>query len=419
MTPIRSEDPIGAIGAYWRSHHVATPDELEVLQALGDSAAMAIANSQLIERLQEADRRKDEFLAMLAHELRNPLAPLRNALHVLRLRRPEGDDAAGERARDDDRAPGRSTWPGWWTTCWTCRGSAAARSRCARERLDLARLVRQAVEDRRGRARRRPAWSSTSTLPGDRVWVEGDPTRLAQVARQPARERRQVHRPRRPGRPCGRRPSGQAVVTVRDTGIGIEPGGAARAVRGLRPGGPAWTAARGASAWAWPWSRGWWSCTAARSRRRATGPGRGASSPSGCRARRSRRRWPKARGRRRRSSTRLRILVVEDNADAAESLRLFLELYGYEVTLAHTGPDGVEAARPCGRTWSCATSASPGWTASQVASALRRTPETAGVRLIAVTGYGQEEDRRRALEAGFDDHLVKPVDPQKLLGYLN
>lgn len=113
-----------------------------------------------------------------------------------------------------------------------------------------------------------------------------------------------------------------------------------------------------------------------------------------------------------------RVLVVEDNEDTAESLRLFLELCGYGVTLAYTGPEGVETAKSVRPDIVLCDIGLPGMDGFQVASTLRKTPETAAVRLIAVTGYGQEEDRRRALEAGFDVHLVKPVDPQKLLGYL-
>src|SRR5579871_3752141 len=85
MTPIRSADPVGAIGAYWATQRSATPEELGILQALGDSAAMALENSQLIDQLKDANRRKDMFLSMLAHELRNPLAPIRNGLHLLKL----------------------------------------------------------------------------------------------------------------------------------------------------------------------------------------------------------------------------------------------------------------------------------------------------------------------------------------------
>jgi len=114
----------------------------------------------------------------------------------------------------------------------------------------------------------------------------------------------------------------------------------------------------------------------------------------------------------------LRVLVVEDNRDAAESLRMLLELFGYGVTLAHTGPEGVAAAKAVLPDIVLCDIGLPGMDGFTVADTLRKTPETAAARLIAVTGYGEEEDRRRALAAGFDVHLVKPVDPQTLLGYL-
>lgn len=115
---------------------------------------------------------------------------------------------------------------------------------------------------------------------------------------------------------------------------------------------------------------------------------------------------------------RLRILVVEDNRDSADSLRMVLELYGHEVTVAYTGPDGVEAAREARPDVILCDIGLPGMDGFAVASVLRQDAQTAKARLIAVTGYGQEEDRRRGLNAGFDAHLVKPVDPEKLLGEL-
>jgi CheY-like chemotaxis protein len=109
-----------------------------------------------------------------------------------------------------------------------------------------------------------------------------------------------------------------------------------------------------------------------------------------------------------------RILVVEDNPDAAESLRDFLELSGHEVELANSGLDGVQAARQFHPEIVLCDLGLPGMDGFQVAAALRRDPSTAGARLIAVTGYGREEDRRRSKAAGFDLHLTKPVDPARL-----
>ena len=106
--------------------------------------------------------------------------------------------------------------------------------------------------------------------------------------------------------------------------------------------------------------------------------------------------------------------MVEDNRDAADSLRMLLELFGHQVTVAYSGPDGVKAASECNPDVVLCDIGLPGLNGYGVASELRRNPATARAHLIAVTGYGQEEDRRRADEAGFDHHLTKPVDPSEL-----
>ena len=111
----------------------------------------------------------------------------------------------------------------------------------------------------------------------------------------------------------------------------------------------------------------------------------------------------------------LKVLVVEDNRDAAESLRRLLHLAGYQVSLAHTGADGVQAAKRLHPDVVLCDIGLPDSNGFVVATALRNDPETAGARLIAVTAYGADEDRRRAKAVGFDLHLVKPVDPEVLL----
>jgi two-component system CheB/CheR fusion protein len=111
-------------------------------------------------------------------------------------------------------------------------------------------------------------------------------------------------------------------------------------------------------------------------------------------------------------------LVVEDNPDTAESLRLLLELRGHQVEVAATGPAGVAAATAWRPDVVLCDIGLPGMDGYEVARALRHHPATAGVRLIAVTGYGKDEDRRRSREAGFDHHLTKPADPHVLLALL-
>jgi CheY-like chemotaxis protein len=114
----------------------------------------------------------------------------------------------------------------------------------------------------------------------------------------------------------------------------------------------------------------------------------------------------------------LHVLIVEDNADSADILRTLLEHHGYRVSVAYNGPAGVSAARSGRPDVVLCDIGLPGMDGYAVAGALRQIPETVAARLIAVTGYGREADKRRALESGFDFHLVKPVNAQQLLGHL-
>jgi CheY-like chemotaxis protein len=109
-----------------------------------------------------------------------------------------------------------------------------------------------------------------------------------------------------------------------------------------------------------------------------------------------------------------RILVIEDNRDAADSLKDLLELSGYEVEVAYTGPTGVETARLFQPEMVICDVGLPGMDGYAVAAELRKDEAMKASQLIAVSGYGREEDRRRAREAGFDAHLTKPVAPEVL-----
>jgi CheY-like chemotaxis protein len=116
---------------------------------------------------------------------------------------------------------------------------------------------------------------------------------------------------------------------------------------------------------------------------------------------------------------RLRILVVEDNRDSADSLRKLLELCGYAVTVAYTGDEGLEAALRTPPDVVLCDIALPDRDGFSVATALRRHPSTSNARLIAVTAYGSAEDQKRSHDAGFQLHLVKPVRPDTLLEQLD
>ncbi|OYU72270.1 MAG: hypothetical protein CFE45_40595 [Burkholderiales bacterium PBB5] len=111
----------------------------------------------------------------------------------------------------------------------------------------------------------------------------------------------------------------------------------------------------------------------------------------------------------------LRVLVVDDNADAGEMLAMFLEASGHQVVVEQGAQRALERARAEPPDVCVLDIGLPEMDGNELARRLRAQPETAGLRLIAVTGYGQEHDRRAALQSGFDHHLVKPVDPEKLL----
>ncbi|MEO6195138.1 MAG: response regulator [Thermoanaerobaculia bacterium] len=111
---------------------------------------------------------------------------------------------------------------------------------------------------------------------------------------------------------------------------------------------------------------------------------------------------------------RLRVLVVDDNEDSAESLAMLLELNGHDVRTAHDGPRALVVAGEHRPDFILLDIGMPGMNGFEVAARLRQQPETRDVLLIAMTGWGQEEDRRKSKEAGFDRHLVKPLNPKAL-----
>jgi signal transduction histidine kinase len=363
-------------------------------------------------QLVEADKRKDAFLAMLAHELRNPLAPLRNALQVMRLRG-MADPALRQSQEMMERQVRHLARivDDLLDVSRIMRGKIQLRP----ERLDLVRVVRTAVEDHRS-IFQQAGLEVDVDLPELPVWVMGDSIRLAQVLSN------LLHNAAKFTEAGGRvsvrltvdRAGRRAEVAVRDTGVGIGPemlprlfetfaqadrsldrskgglGLGLALVKGLVElhGGEVHAASEGLG------------CGAEVTVRLSVEPEPAALSEMPT--------YPKPDGRH------LRILVVEDNPDSADSLRMVLELYGYEVSVAYTGTAAVKAAEEWKPDVVLCDIGLPGLDGYGVASRLRHSPVTAKARLIAVTGYGREEDRRRSHEAGFDEHLTKPVDPDAL-----
>ncbi len=359
--------------------------------------------------LLETDRRKDRFFATLGHELRNPLAPIRNAVHVI------GKVGEGERefARakdilerqvrhmthllDDLLDVGRLT---------------AGKISLRKERMDLVDLVRATIEERRPDAVA-AGLTLTASLPERPLWMLADPTRIAQsVANLLVNAVKFTPRGGHVAVTLAPEPGGTAAVVVSDDGVGIEPDMLDRLFEPFSQADRSLDRSRGGLGLGLSLVRSFADMHGGSVSARSDGPGKGseftlrlplaADLPGESPA-------PPA------PASPKRILVVEDNADAAELMMMTLELAGHEVEVANSGAEGVEKARAFQPAVVLCDIGLPGELDGYgVARALRADPDLRGIHLIALTGYGLEEDKRRAREAGFDEHLTKPISPDML-----
>ncbi|UJR80175.1 PAS domain-containing protein [Sandaracinus amylolyticus] len=359
--------------------------------------------------IQEADRRKTEFLALLGHELRNPLAAIRSAVQVLELLGPP--EPRMTRARGVIvRQVGHMA---------RLLDDLLDLSRIARGKLslelqpvDLREIVRDCVEDHRLEIERSGA-SLALEVPREEISSAGDPTRLAQVLGN------LLHNAAKFTSPGGhidvalRVDDGRAVLSVRDDGIGIAPTAIERIFEPFVQDERRTDRSQGGLGLGLALVRGLVELHGGTVRAQSEGHGHGAEltitlplrepapaeepAVAPCEAR------PR------------RVLIVEDNEDAAEMLRLVLESGGHQVEVAHTGSEALARARALAPEVVLCDIGLPGlMDGYDVARALRSDAITKGARLVALTGYGQEEDQRRAIDAGFDRHVTKPVDPRAL-----
>ena len=367
--------------------------------------------------LREADRRKDEFLATLAHELRNPLAPIRNSLHIFRMAGVQ-DATVGRvvdmmerqvahmvRMVDDLLEVSRIS-----------RGKIELR----RQRVELASVLRSAVDTslpliEAGRHK------LAIDMPPEPIVLDADPVRLAQVF---ANLLNNSAKYTQDGGEIGVKVAaedGHAVVCVTDNGEGIPPAMlgrvfhmftqlnvGARAHGGL---GIGLTLAQtlvhmhGGTIEAF-----------------SDGPGTGCEFKVRLRlaADLAQEEAPAqaAPGKATHPSLR-RVLVVDDNHDAADSLGVLLEFLGAEVKVVHDGHAALEAMKSFQPAVVLLDLGMPGMNGLEVARRMREDPQTQAMTLVALTGWGQREDRRRTREAGFDYHLVKPADVGTLQSILS
>jgi PAS domain S-box-containing protein len=398
------------ITAESRRKYVAA--DLQLAEALGQRAATAIENARLYEELKDADRRKDEFLAMLAHELRNPLTPIRNALYLMKT--PNIDPKSVEEARDITERQVQHMVrlvDDLLDVSRIMRGRIELR----REVVDLAAVIHQAVETSR------PVIDSQGqelvlSLPPDPIQLEADPTRMAQVISN------LLHNAAKFSKQAGQiwlsaeREGPEAVLRVRDTGSGISSELLPRIFELFAQGDRTLERSQGGLGIGLTIVRRLVEMHGGRITAHSEGAGRGSEFvvrlPISKVADESQQlpatpaRDDVGRGR--------QVLVVDDNVDAAQSTAMLLRAWGHHVRVAYSGQEALQAVEESAPEVVLLDIGLPIVNGYDVARRLRAQPRFANTILAAVTGYGQMDDRRRSHEAGFDYHLTKPVDPATL-----
>jgi PAS domain S-box-containing protein len=363
------------------------------------------------EALKEADRRKDEFLAMLAHELRNPLAPIRNALHILKMRNADGVSLG--QARDmmerqlqhlvrlvDDLLD----------VSRIMRNKITLR----KERVPLRQLVERAVEtaqpviDAQGHILK-------VALPDDPIWMEADSVRLAQVIANLLNNAAKYTQRAGHIRLIAVREGDEIILKVEDNGIGIAPDLLPKVFDLFMQADRSLDRSQGGLGIGLTLVKRLVEMHGGHVEARSGGPGKGSEFivrlPLASESTRIEEASP---------STgippqpRRRILVVDDNVDAAESVAMIFRLLRQNVRVAHDGASALVLAEEFNPELIVLDIGLPGMDGYEVARRLRNENQSQPPFLVAMTGYGQDDDRQRSRSAGFDVHLVKPVDPEEL-----
>jgi PAS domain S-box-containing protein len=415
---VRFENRAEAMGRWYdvNAFRVGKPEERRVAILFNDITARKRSE----EALRDADRRKDEFIATLAHELRNPLAPIRNAIQFMGMKGLQ--DPALEHAReimerqlqhlvrlvDDLLEMSRIT-----------RGLIALQ----KEQVSLERVVKDALESVE------PIIAAAGhelkvELPGESIHFDADPTRISQVLLNLLNNAAR-YTPRGGHITLAARATPLEVeIRIRDDGIGIPRDKLEIIFQPFSQADPANQRTAGGLGIGLSLARRLARLHGGDIEARSEGEGRGsefilrlpvteakAVAQPGLGAQSFEQAGD-------RSPSRTRILVVDDNADAADTLAANLALDGYATQTVYGGAAALEAMRTFAPDIVLLDIGMPEIDGYEVARRIRAMPRGERVRLVALTGWGQEDDKRRAAEMGFDEHLTKPVDPAVLMSVI-
>jgi signal transduction histidine kinase/CheY-like chemotaxis protein len=375
---------------------------------------LATSNEELRkseDRLRDADRRKDEFLATLAHELRNPLAPIRNAVGVLQTPGVAEKDRQESRTMID-RQVGHMVR--LIDDLLDVSRITAGKLPMRKARVQLAEVLNLAIETARPHLQQ-AHHHLTVSLPPEPVYLDGDSARLAQVF---ANLLHNASKYTEPGGEIGlsaRVTNTSTEVSVRDNGIGIPQEFLPRLFEKFSQVAPALDRSQGGLGLGLSLVHGIVSLHGGQVFARSAGPGKGseflvrlpvavatASLPFEAAAASAH------------PAVSRRILVVDDNEDSAESLSVLLRLNGHLVESAHDGRHAIDVAERFRPDVILLDLGMPGMNGYEVCREIRQQPWGGDILLIAQTGWGQDQDRQRTRDAGFDGHLTKPLDHDRL-----
>jgi two-component system, chemotaxis family, CheB/CheR fusion protein len=419
-----SDRLVGMLAVHFRERHSFSPHELRVVDICARQAADAISVASLQQALRDADRRKDEFLAMLGHELRNPLTPIHNALQVLKR--------ASLPAAEVERLHG------------VIERQASHLVRIVDDLLDVARITRGKIELRRRLVELkdvvRDALEVTMPLieakrqridvsPSDEpLLVDGDEVRLTQVFSNLLNNATKYTQAEGRIEITSRRDGNVAIVSVRDNGVGFAPGDLKHAfelfTQGEKPSGQGQSGIGVGLALA----RGLVELHGGEIEASSDGKGKGcefevrlplaersSGLAEGVTAVASAPPISESPGSLHDSgSASRRVLIVDDQPDVADSLALLVRSLGAQAETAANGPAALEAIRTFKPDLAIVDIGLAGMSGDDLAREIRKSPTAKGVFLAALSGWSQEDVRKRALEAGFDRYYVKPIDIEAL-----
>jgi signal transduction histidine kinase/DNA-binding response OmpR family regulator len=412
---------LGTLSFASRTRDRFEQDEIEFLETISKYVTVAYERLRLIDQLRDQDRRKDEFLATLAHELRNPLAPMSNGLQLMRLA--ANNPATLEQARammERQLQQMKRLVDDLLDVSRISRNKLELR----KEFVELATIVNRATETSRSLIEAAKQ-DLVVSLPTEPVLLEADPVRLAQAFSNLLNNASKYSEQGSRIWFAVTHENNEVIVRVRDTGIGIPQDNLVNIFDIFMQVDRSLERSQGGLGIGLTLVRQLVQMHGGTVEVRSAGLGKGSefivrlplvivSQPVAELKTDAKPKEPAKPAR--------RILVADDNRDAADSLALMLEMLGHEVSQANDGLEAIEAAKRVQPELIFLDLGMPRMNGYDAARLIRTAPECNSAILVALTGWGQEEDRRRSLEAGFNHHIVKPIDftvVENLLNNLN